>query len=157
MVCYRCWEVTKWDCWCFHREDFFVEIILEQHQIQVKYLWLLSSLWWFKCIYGKCFKILNTFLGLFSKKEKIWLHMKAGIHKMLVRIANKEDPDQTSALFVSVANPEGVGEGHSNPPLKQNYFIFMENFQKNQVKLTNWIVLCKFEPPIMKSWICPCV
>ena len=43
--------------------------------------------------------IFNTFLVLFSKKKK--LVSKAGIHKMLVRIANKEDPDQTSsALFV---------------------------------------------------------
>ena len=41
-----------------------------------------------------------------------------------------------------VANPEGV---RANPPLRQIFFIFMENFQKNQeklmkiqVKLTNW-------------------
>ena len=56
--------------------------------------------------YGKCSKILNTFLVLFSNKMLV---IRAGIHKMLVRIANREDPDQTasseavwfgSALFV---------------------------------------------------------
>ena len=45
-------------------------------------------------------KISNTFLILFSNKMLIF---RAGIHKILVRIANREDPDQTasfSALFV---------------------------------------------------------
>ena len=37
-------------------------------------------------------KILNTFLFLFSNKMLV---IKAGIHKILVRIANREDPDQT--------------------------------------------------------------
>ena len=53
------------------------------------------------------------------------------------------------------ADPERV-------QLRQNYFIFMENFQKNlrkliknQVKLTNRTPLYKFEPPIKKSWIPP--
>ena len=53
--------------------------------------------------------------------------------------------------------------GCLNTPLKRNYFIFMENFQKKQeklisnvVELTNRTPLCKFEPPIKKSWICPC-
>ena len=35
------------------------------------------------------FKILNTFLFLFL--NKMWV-IRAGIHKMLVRIANREDP-----------------------------------------------------------------
>ena len=55
----------------------------------------------------------------------------------------------------SVADPERV-------QLRQNYFIFMENFQKNlrklinnQVELTNRTPLYKFEPPIKKSWIPP--
>ena len=56
--------------------------------------------------YGKCSKISNTYPFLFSKKL---LAISVGIHKMLVRIANREDPDQTaseeavwseSALFV---------------------------------------------------------
>ena len=43
---------------------------------------------------GKCSKILNTFLFLFSNKM---LLIKAGIHKMLVRIANREDSDQIAS------------------------------------------------------------
>ena len=46
-------------------------------------------------MYGKCSKMLNTFLFLFSNKM---FDFKAGIHKMLARIANWEDPDQTSSL-----------------------------------------------------------
>ena len=45
-----------------------------------------------KACYGKCSKILNAFLFLFSNKMLVFM---AGIHKMLVRIANMEDPDQT--------------------------------------------------------------
>ena len=43
-----------------------------------------------KCIgldNGNCSKMLNTFLFLFS--NKMWV-IKAGIHKMLVRIASRE-------------------------------------------------------------------
>ena len=49
-----------------------------------------------------------------------------------------------------------------NPPLRQKYSIFMRNFQKNQYKMSNNQVqfsnrtlLCKFEPPVKKSWINP--
>ena len=42
--------------------------------------------------YGKCSKILNTFLLLFSNKMLVF---SAGSHKMLIRITNREDPDQT--------------------------------------------------------------
>ena len=38
-------------------------------------------------------KISNTFLFLFSNKMVI----RARIHKMLVRNANREDPDQTAS------------------------------------------------------------
>ena len=45
--------------------------------------------------YGKCFKISNTFLCLFSNEMLLF---KAGIHKFLVKIiANREDLDQTAA------------------------------------------------------------
>ena len=56
--------------------------------------------------YCKCSKSLNTFPLLFSIKMLIF---RAEIHKMLVKIANKEDPEKTgsseavwsgSALFV---------------------------------------------------------
>ena len=45
-------------------------------------------------IVNKCSKILDTFLVLFSYKMLV---VKAGIHKMLVAIANREDPDQTAS------------------------------------------------------------
>ena len=44
--------------------------------------------------YCKCSKVSNTFLFLFSNKMLIF---RAGIHKMLVRIANREDPDETAS------------------------------------------------------------
>ena len=47
-----------------------------------------------KLIYGKCSKISNTFLFLLSNKT--WV-IRTGIHKMLVHIANSEDPDQTGS------------------------------------------------------------
>ena len=33
----------------------------------------------------------------FCSQKKMWV-IKAGFHKMLVRIANREDPDQTASL-----------------------------------------------------------
>ena len=48
----------------------------------------------FIAIKGKCSKISNTFCFLLSKK--IWV-IRAGIHKLLVKIANREDPDQTAS------------------------------------------------------------
>ena len=44
--------------------------------------------------YSKCSKILNTFLFLFSYKRLV---SRAGIHTVLVRIANREDPDKTAS------------------------------------------------------------
>ena len=46
-----------------------------------------------KVVYGKCSKISNTYLFLFSNKMLVF---KAGIHKLLVRVANREEPDQTA-------------------------------------------------------------
>ena len=45
-------------------------------------------------VYGKCSKISNTFLFLFSNKMLVF---RAGNHKRLVRIANRADPDQTAS------------------------------------------------------------
>ena len=42
-----------------------------------------------KATYSKCSKISNNFPFLFRTK------IRTGINKMLVRIANKDDPDQT--------------------------------------------------------------
>ena len=44
--------------------------------------------------YGKCSQISNTFNFLFSNKLLVF---RAGIHKFLVRVANREDPDQTAS------------------------------------------------------------
>ena len=45
--------------------------------------------------YGKCFKIMNSFLLLFLNKMQF---VRTGVPKMLVRIANSEDPDGASDL-----------------------------------------------------------
>ena len=56
---------------------------------------------WQELAYGKhlnyIYKILNDFLVLLSNKMLV---IRAGIHKMLVRIANREDPDQTASEAV---------------------------------------------------------
>ena len=44
--------------------------------------------------YGKYSKISNTFHFLFSNKTLV---IRARIHKMLVRITNRVDPDQTAS------------------------------------------------------------
>ena len=43
---------------------------------------------------NKCFKFSSTFLFLFSNKMLV---IRAGNHNMLIRIANREDPDQTAS------------------------------------------------------------
>ena len=52
-------------------------------------------------MYGKCSKILNTFLFLFLAKMLVF---RTGIHKMFDRIANREDPDQTASSEASEAD-----------------------------------------------------
>ena len=42
----------------------------------------------------KCPKIFNAFLFLFSNKSLVF---RDGIHKLLVPIANREDPDKTAS------------------------------------------------------------
>ena len=54
---------------------------------------------WSSCViffynYGKCSKLWNTFLILFSNKMLV---TRTGIYKMLVRVANSSDPDQTAS------------------------------------------------------------
>ena len=44
--------------------------------------------------YGKCSKISITFHFLFTNKTLV---IRTGIHKMLVIIANREDPDKTAS------------------------------------------------------------
>ena len=47
--------------------------------------------------YNKCSKVSNTFLFLFSNRMLV---IGTGIHKLFVRIANREDPDQTASSAV---------------------------------------------------------
>ena len=47
--------------------------------------------------YGKCSKVLKTFLFLFSNNMLI---IRARIPKMFVRLVNREDPDQTCSEAV---------------------------------------------------------
>ena len=46
--------------------------------------------------YGKCSKILNTSYSFFTNKIMV---IKARLNKMLVRVANSEDPDQIASQF----------------------------------------------------------
>ena len=50
-------------------------------------------------LYNKCSNILNTFLILISNKMFV---IMAGIDKILARIANREDPDQTASSSEAV-------------------------------------------------------
>ena len=47
-----------------------------------------------KCSYNKCSKVLSTFLFLFSSKILVYRDRN---HKILVRIANRDHPDQTAS------------------------------------------------------------
>ena len=47
-------------------------------------------------VYGKCSKILKTFLFLSSNKMLVF-RAEIEFHKLFVRIANREDPDQTAS------------------------------------------------------------
>ena len=49
---------------------------------------------WLILFYGKCAKVLNTSLFLVLNKMLVFM---AGIHKMHVRITNREDPGKTAS------------------------------------------------------------
>ena len=52
--------------------------------------------------YGRCPEISNIFLFLFSNNMFI---IRAKIHKMLVKIPNREDPDQTDLGLCCLSRP----------------------------------------------------
>ena len=54
---------------------------------------------YYGCDYGKSSKVSNTFLFLLSNKMLVF---KTRYHKMLVIMANREDPDQTASESGSV-------------------------------------------------------
>ena len=74
--------------------------------------------------YGKCLKISNTFLFLFSNKMLV---IRAGIHNMLARIANSEDPDQTATTKTLIRLPLQTSCEHlissQSLPSKTNYWF----------------------------------
>ena len=45
-------------------------------------------------VYGKCSKISNTFFILVSNETMV---IRAGNHKLLVKIAKRDEPDQTAS------------------------------------------------------------
>ena len=55
--------------------------------------------------YSKCSKIPNTFPILFSTKLLV---IRAGIHIFLIRIANREGPDQTACLLLQNQSDLGL-------------------------------------------------
>ena len=57
--------------------------------------------------------------------------------------------------MASVVGPEGVQGVRSNPPLRPNYLISMDNFKKNYAKSRKRNPQCEFEPPLQKSGIRP--
>ena len=60
------------------------------------------------CTWGNFSKILKTLLSEFSDSTLI---IRAGIHNMLVRIANKEDPDQTASEVEFSDNTLSIRDG----------------------------------------------
>ena len=74
----------------FARSEISREIVYSRDLFQPKLLVYAIST---KVLYSNYSKISNTFLFLFSVKMLVF---GAGIHKMLVGIANREDPDQTA-------------------------------------------------------------
>ena len=126
-------DQTAWMCrlvYIFVRNNKFSHVIY--HSMRVKNFLAVNVL-------------RNTFLFLFSNKMLVF---RAGIHKMLVRIANREDPDQTasseavwygSALFVRQQEfeilehlPKSVKKGLLQNQNKLHpmflYFMFLQLF-----------------------------
>ena len=72
--------------------------VMHQHKLNnvICWSWLFSSTQQESCIYGK---ISNTFLIPFSNKTLV---IKAEFHKILIIIANRDDPDQTCPICLGL-------------------------------------------------------
>ena len=73
--------------------------------------------------YGKCSKILNIFLFLFSYKMSVF---RAGTHKMLVKIANSDGPDHTAYLgaqWLSGRVLDSRPKGHRFEPHQRHWVV----------------------------------
>ena len=51
---------------------------------------------------GKCSKISNIFIFLFSTKMLV---IRAGIHKKFLKLANREEPDQANLVLHCFSRP----------------------------------------------------
>ena len=80
--------------WHFLVRIVFQVIVFQVLEIYNVILFVLVASIIHNIIYGKCTKISNTFLFLFSNKMLVF---RAGIQIMVVRIPNREDPDQTAS------------------------------------------------------------
>ena len=80
----------------FGSMDKEIKIILGSKKVLIwtYVFYIFPGIWLRQYMCGKCSKISNTFLFLFSNKMLV---IRAGSHKMVVRIANREDPDQTAS------------------------------------------------------------
>ena len=70
------------------------------------------------CGYGKCSKISNT---SFSVLKLNLVFSWAGIHKMLVRIANREDPE----MLVRIANRKDPDQKTSSEAVWSGSALFV--------------------------------
>ena len=66
----------------------------ESTHVKMPHCWKTADEISYTGMYGKCSKILNTFFVLISNKK---LFFRAGIPKILVKLANREYPDQTAS------------------------------------------------------------
>ena len=83
----------------------------------------------------KCSKLLNTFLFLFSN---IMLFFKAESQKMLVKIANRKDPDQT-ASSEAVCYVSALFRPFWQATSVQNFRIFtVGGLRKNYACFLKW-------------------
>ena len=77
-----------------------------------------------------------TYLIVNDFKENILLQHITHMHAIAMLNSNTCFQNTIRALnsldsdLAPVSDPEGVQGVRSNPPLRQNYSIFMENFQK---------------------------
>ena len=80
---------AHWTCWNL------LILYIKNSKLETNYVFNTKTKFYFKLnSYGKCYKISNTFLFLFSNKMLVF---RAGIYKFLVRVANREDPNQTAS------------------------------------------------------------
>ena len=79
----------------------------------------------FAIVNSKCSKVLNNFLFLFSTKMLV---IRAGFHKILVRIANREDSYQSDQGLHYLSRPFG----------RELQFKILEHLPYTRISLTHY-------------------